>query len=118
MAVLATNGYSITQIWVGMDNQTGIEQPTKQSFLWKDLAVLAKESEIWNLILKSGKHIFRVAILYNYVAKLGQVWGSFIMVIKSLQSIPKLWHVEYWSMLSIAHRNTSTLEFKADSHHI
>ena len=39
-----TNGYSITQNWSGLGNQTEIEQPMKQSSLWKDLTVLAKES--------------------------------------------------------------------------
>lgn len=37
------------------------------------------------------------------------------MVIKSLQSIPKLWHVECWSILSIAYRSASTSKCKADS---
>ena len=39
-----TDDYSITQTWSGLGNQTEIEQPIKQSSLWKDLAVLAKES--------------------------------------------------------------------------
>ena len=67
------------------------------------------------MILKSGKHICRVSILSNFVAKLGQTWGSLIMVIKSLQSVPKLWHVECWSILSIAYRSASTSKCKVDS---
>ena len=43
---------SITQTWGSMGNQTGIEQPTKWSSLWKDLGVLAKESEIWFVLME------------------------------------------------------------------
>ena len=70
---------------------------------------------IW-MILNSGKHIFRVSIFSNSVAKLSQAWGSLIMAIKSLQSVSNLWHVECWSILSIAHRSASTSGCKADSH--
>ena len=118
---LTTKGYYINQTWGGMGNQTGIKQPTKWSFLWNDLAVLAKESEIrfctrgiW-VILKSRKHICRVSILFNSVAKLGQARGSLIIAIKSLQSIPKLRHVEYCSMLSIPHLSASSSECRGNS---
>ena len=70
------------------------------------------------MMLKSGKQICSVSILSNSVAKLGHGWGSFIIAISSLQSVPKLWHVECWSMLSIAHRSASTSECKADSRRV
>ena len=47
---LTSNSHFITQTWGDMGNQTWIKQPIKNNFLWKDLAVLAKKSEIWNLI--------------------------------------------------------------------
>lgn len=116
---LATNSYSITRIWGGLSNHTGIEQPTKQISLWKDRAYLVKESAIrfyalgmWD-ILKSEKHIWRVCIASDYVAKLGQTWGSFIIAIISLQSVPKLWHDEYWIMFSIVHLSASNSVWKA-----
>ena len=108
------NDYSITQTWSSLDNQTRIEQPIKQSSIWKNFAILAKKSEIWFcargiwVILKSGKHICRVSILSNFVAKLGQAWGSLIMPINFLQSVPKVWHVESWSIFSIAYHSAST----------
>ena len=91
-----SKGHSITQTWGGLGRQTGIEQSIKCNSLWKDLAVLAKKSEIWLrvrgtwMMLKSGKHICSVSIFSNYVAKLGYVWGSFIIAIRSLQCVPKL----------------------------
>ena len=109
-----SKGHSITQTWGGLGNKTGIEQPIKSNSQWNDLAVLAKKSEIWLrargtwMMLKSGNHICSVYILSNSVAKLGQTWGSFIIAISSLQYVPKLWHVECWSMLSIPHHNAST----------
>ena len=44
------------------------------------------------------------------VEKFGHACGSFIIVIRSLQSVPKLWQVECWIMLSIAHFNASSSE--------
>lgn len=44
---LTTKWYSITETWSGLGNQIGTEQPIKCSFLWEDLAVLAKKSVIW-----------------------------------------------------------------------
>ena len=41
-----TNGYSITQIWGGLGNQTRIEQPIKQRDLWKERTFLASEPAI------------------------------------------------------------------------
>ena len=69
-------------------------------------------------MLKSGKQIWSVSILSNSVAKLGQAWGSIIIVISYLQSVPKLWHVECWSMFSIAHRSAFTSECKGDSRRV
>ena len=69
-------------------------------------------------MLKSEKHICSVSILSNSVAKLGYAWGSFIIAISSLQSVPKLWHFECWSIFSIAHRSASTSECKADSRRV
>ena len=121
MSFFTTKGHSITQTWGGLGNQTGIEQPTKWSSLRKDLAVLAKESEIWFyahgmwVILKSGKHICKLSILSSFVAKIGQSCGSLSMAIKSLQSVPRLWHIEYYIMLSISHLNASTSKCRGDS---
>ena len=42
------------------------------------------------VVAKSGKHICKVSILSNYVAKLGKACGSSIMANKSLQYVPKL----------------------------
>lgn len=42
------------------------------------------------------------------VEKFGQDCESLIIAIRSLQSIPKLWQIECWSMLSIAHLSTTT----------
>lgn len=67
------------------------------------------------MMLNSGKHIWSVSILSSSVAKLGQAWGSFNIAIRSLQSVPKLWHVECWSIFSIAHRSASSSECRADS---
>ena len=52
----------------------------------------------------------------NSVEKLGQAWGSFTISVRSLQFVPKLWHDECWSMLSIAHCSASTSECKAVYH--
>ena len=118
---LTSKGHSTTQAWGGLDNQTGIKQPIKYNSLWKNIAVLDKKSEIWFhvrrtwMMLKSGKHICSVSILSNSIVKFGQAWGSFIITINSLQSVSKVWHVEYWSIFSIAHHNASTSECKADS---
>ena len=118
---LTSNGHSIAQVWGGLGNSTGIEQPIKNNSLWKDLAFLAKKSENWFLahgtwvMLKSGKHICSVSIFSNSVAKLGHVWGSSNIAISSLQSVPKRWHVECCSIFSIAHHSASTSECKADS---
>ena len=96
----------------------------KSNSLWKVLAVLAKKSEIWLrtrgtwMILNSGKQIWSVSIFSNSVAKLGHSWGSFIIAISSLQSVPKLWHGECWSIFSIAYRSASTSECNADSHRV
>ena len=121
---LTSNGHFITQTWGGLGNQTGIEQPMKSNSLWKVLAVLAKKSDIWLrargtwVILNSGKQIWSVYIFSNSVAKLGHSWDSFIIAISSLQSVPKLWHGECWSIFSIAHRRASTSECNADSHRV
>ena len=69
-------------------------------------------------MLKSGKHICRISILSNSTIKFGQAWGSFIIAVNSLQSVPKLWHVECWKIFSIAHRSASTSECKADSRRV
>ena len=42
--------------------------------------------------------------------KFGQAWGSFIIAIRSLQSVPKCWQFECWSMLSNVHFNASNSE--------
>ena len=47
--------------------------------------------------------------------KFGQAWGSFIIAIRSLQSVPKCWQFECWSMLSNAHFNASNSECSAVS---
>ena len=121
---LTSKGHYITQVRGDLGNQTGIQQPIKSNSLWKDLAVLAKKSEIWLcalgtwMMLKSGKHIWSVSILSNSVAKLVQTWGSFIIAIRSLQSVPKLWHVECWLIFSIAHRSASSSKCRADSRRV
>ena len=66
-------------------------------------------------ILKYGKHIWKVFIASNFIAKLGHAWGSFNIAIRFLQSVPKLWHIECRSILSIAHRSASTSVCKVAS---
>ena len=118
---LTSKDHSVTQTWGGLSNQTGIERPTKCSFLWNDLAVLAKKSTIWLctrgtwVMLKAGKHICSVSIFSNSVEKLGHAWGSFTIAISSLQSVPKFWQVECCSIFSIAHCSASTSECKDNS---
>ena len=46
----------------------------------------------------------------SFVEKFGHAWGSFIISIRSLQSVPKFWQFEYWSMLTIVHFNASSSE--------
>lgn len=44
------------------------------------------------------------------VENFGQAWGSFIIAIRSLQSVPKCWQFECWSLFSNAHFNASNSE--------
>ena len=89
--------------------------------MWNERAVLASESTISFCalgmleILKSEKQFWRVWMTSCSVEKFGQACGFFIIAIMSLQSVPKLWHVECCSMLSIVHLSASSSECNADS---
>ena len=66
-------------------------------------------------ILNAKKHSSSIFIVSDSVAEFDKTWGSLIIAIRSLQSVPKLWHEECKSMLSIAYFSASTSECRADS---
>lgn len=61
-----------------------------------------RDLEIWKTYLQN---LYRL----NSIAKLYHSWVSIIITIRFLHSVPKLRHVEYWSILCIIHRSTSIL---------
>ena len=66
-------------------------------------------------ILNSRKHSWRVWITSDSVAKHGQSLGLFIIANMFFQYVPKFWHVECWSILSIAHLSASNFVCRATS---
>ena len=103
------------------------EQSMQQVFLWKDLVVLAVEFEIPFFFCFWDMRYFEIRKKYLQclypLQSCCKTWSNLsflyhhnqIIAIRSLQSVPKLWHDKCCRMLSIANHSASTFKYKTVS---
>ena len=120
MFFFTSKGHFITQTRCGLRIHNGIEQPTKIKLRWKVWDIVAKTSSeqffslgIWE-ILNSENILWSNAASPRSMEKLGHAFGSRIIDIVSLQSVPKFWQLVCWSMVSIAQIKASSFKCEED----